>query len=169
MIEIAGYLHDLGKLAVPTAILEKPGRLTPREFKIVRKHPYDTHRILATVGSLTSIAKWGALHHEYMNGEGYPFHYSGENLPLGARIMTVADIFTALSEDRPYRRGMSKAGLLRTLAEMARNRLLDAGLVDLATTRYATIDAVRRCAQPTAAGHHAPARAEPAPAPASYS
>ncbi|MHB8835691.1 MAG: HD-GYP domain-containing protein [Candidatus Methylomirabilia bacterium] len=147
LIEIAGYLHDLGKLAVPTAILEKPGKLTPREFNIVKKHPYDTHRILATVESLATIAKWSSLHHEYINGKGYPFRYSGENLPLGAWIMSVADIFTALSEDRPYRRGMPKADIVRTLEDMARNRLLDDNLVALTTARFETIDAVRRCAQ----------------------
>jgi HD-GYP domain-containing protein (c-di-GMP phosphodiesterase class II) len=147
MIEVAGYLHDLGKLAVPTAILEKPGKLTPREVNIVRKHPYDTHRILGTVESLATIAKWGALHHEYMNGAGYPFHYSGENLPLGARIMTVADIFTALSEDRPYRRGMRKADLVRTLQEMSRDRLLDDNIVALVTAHYETVDDIRCCAQ----------------------
>ncbi len=147
MIEIAGYLHDLGKLAVPTAILEKPGKLTPREFNIVRKHPYDTHRILAAVESLATIAKWAALHHEYLDGRGYPFHYAGENLPLGARIMAVADIFTALSEDRPYRRGMSRSDLVRILESMARKRLLDASLVALVAAQYERIDAVRRCAQ----------------------
>lgn len=147
LIEIAGYLHDLGKLAVPASILEKPGKLTAEEFNIVRKHPYDTFRILGTVESLATIAKWAALHHESLNGCGYPFHYSGENLPLGARIMAVADIFTALSEDRPYRRGMSKGALARTLEDMARDRLLDKNLVALTTAGYATIDAVRRCAQ----------------------
>lgn len=80
-------------------------------------------------------------------GKGYPFRYSGENLPLGARIMSVADIFTALSEDRPYRRGMPQADIARTLEDMARNRLLDDHLVALATGRFETIDAVRRCAQ----------------------
>lgn len=149
MIEIAGYLHDLGKLAVPASILEKPGRLTRREMNIVRKHPYDTLRILGTVGGLATIAKWGALHHEHMNGRGYPFRYSSENLPLGARILAIADVFTALSEDRPYRRGMPRTELVRTLAEMARDGMLDDGLVSLATARYETVDAVRRCAQTT--------------------
>lgn len=125
----------------------REARLAPGEFNLVRRHPYDTHRILGEIESLRTIAKWAALHHECLNGTGYPFHYAGENLPLGARIMTVADIFTALSEDRPYRPGLGKTEIVRILDDMVRGRLLDGGIVSLVRSEYGTLDAIRRCAQ----------------------
>ena len=92
-LKIAGYLHDLGKLAVPKEILEKPGKLTATEFNIVKTHAYYGYRTLETVRGLEKINNCGTLHHECLDGSGYPFHLNGDNLSIGSRIMAIADIF----------------------------------------------------------------------------
>jgi putative nucleotidyltransferase with HDIG domain len=139
MMRMAGLLHDLGKLSVPNAILDKPGALTQDELNIIRQHTYYTYRILEQVDSASPIAAWAAFHHETLDGQGYPFKIQADDLPLGARIMAVADIFVALAEDRPYRArmpldsirsvmdGMCKAGKIdKHSMEMLFDRLQDA-------------------------------------------
>ena len=108
MMTIAGYLHDLGKLAVPAEILEKPAKLTEDDYNIMRRHTYLTYRALVAVDGFETINTWGSFHHERINGSGYPFHHKGADMSLGSRIMAVADVFTAVTEDRPYRKGMSE-------------------------------------------------------------
>ncbi|MDK2902561.1 MAG: hypothetical protein PWQ93_480 [Clostridiales bacterium] len=119
MMKIAGHLHDLGKLAVPEEILEKPAELNVHEFNIMRSHTFHTYRILESVKGLEEINEWASFHHERINGKGYPFHYKGSELSLGARIMAVADVFTAITEDRPYRKAMDKSQAIKTLNYMA--------------------------------------------------
>lgn len=128
-MRIAGHLHDLGKLAVPPEILEKKGRLTTEEKNIVKKHPYYTYRIMDTVKNFDVVKLWASLHHECIDGSGYPFHISGAAIPLGSRVMAVADIFTALTEDRPYRKGMLRDSALATLENMAVAKSLDQELI----------------------------------------
>lgn len=147
MMKIAGYLHDLGKLAVPAEILEKSGRLTREESNVIKNHPYHTYRIIETVRNLDKIKVWASLHHECINGNGYPFHYDGDDIPLGSRIMAVADVFTAVTEDRPYRSGMSKTAALKTLRQMAGNGELDRDLVALLTLNYDRVNDLRLEAQ----------------------
>lgn len=147
MIRIAGYLHDLGKLAVPAEILEKPGRLTKEENNIIKNHPYHTYRTLETVKDLGKIKVWASLHHECMNGKGYPFHFEAADIPLQSRIMAVADVFTAITEDRPYRSGMSRSDALSTLRQMAANGELDPDLVALLIFHYDSINDARLEAQ----------------------
>ena len=118
MMLVAGYLHDLGKLAIPNAILEKPGKLTPEEFCIIKSHPFYTHRILSVINGFEIISQWAAYHHERPNGTGYPFHLCDHELPLGSRIAAVADVFTAITEDRPYRAGMTDRQCITTLQDM---------------------------------------------------
>ncbi len=147
MMKIAGYLHDLGKLAVPAEILEKPGKLTWKENNIIKNHTYYTYRIIETVRNLDVINMWASFHHERLDGKGYPFHHKGKDIPLGSRIMAVADVFTAVTEDRPYRPGMSKGNALHTLQQMAKNSALDPGLVSILISNYDGINAIRRAAQ----------------------
>lgn len=135
-MEVAGYLHDLGKLVVPNSILEKPGKLTVEEFAVMKSHTYYTYSVLNTIGGLQQIAEWGAYHHERLDGTGYPFHCKASELPIGARIMMVADIFTAVAEDRPYRKGMNKEEVTRILRDFASRRLLEKRIVDLLTDNY---------------------------------
>lgn len=125
LIKIAGYFHDLGKLAVPNSILEKPGKLTKDEFGIIKQHTYFTYSVLNTIGGLDLIAEWAAFHHEKLDGSGYPFHIDGELLSSNARIMTVADIFTALAEDRPYRAGMNSEKIKKIISGMVDTKAID--------------------------------------------
>lgn len=136
MFEIAAYLHDLGKLAIPSEILEKRDRLTPEEWNIMRSHVYHTYRILEPIEVLNLISSWSSLHQERLDGSGYPFHVRGDELPLGARIMAVADVFTGLTENRPYRPGMAREGILEGLREMAARGELDARLVSLLGSHF---------------------------------
>ena len=143
MMRIAGYLHDIGKLAVPREILEKPGKLTPEEFEVMRCHTFHTFTILETLPGLQTINEYGAFHHERLNGRGYPFHHNAENLSLGARIMAVADVFTAITENRPYRQGMKREDALSVLETMARSGALDGKVVKLLSGNSRHISAVR--------------------------
>ncbi len=139
LMEVAGNLHDLGKLAIPNGILEKPGPLAKEETAIMKSHTYYTYAIINTIGGLQQIAEWGAYHHERLDGSGYPFHCRAEELSTGARIMGVADIFTALAEDRPYRKGMSKERIMQILNDFADRRLLSAKIVGLLFDNFEAI------------------------------
>ena len=147
MMEIAGYLHDLGKLAVSNDILEKNGALSYEEVNEMRKHTYYTYVALNKIKGLEHISTWAAYHHEKLNGNGYPFHIKGEDLSKLARIMAVADIFTAITEDRPYRLGMSSEETLRTLTNMVKSGAIDGGIVEIVRDNFSRINDVRINAQ----------------------
>ena len=136
MMEVAGNLHDLGKMAVPNKILDKPDKLTAEEFAVMRQHTYFTYSVLNTIGGIQQIAEWAAFHHERLEGSGYPFHIDARKLNLGARIMAVADVFTALAEDRPYRDGMERQQVMAILTKMCTKGFLDARVVDVIEERY---------------------------------
>jgi putative nucleotidyltransferase with HDIG domain len=129
-IEIAGLLHDLGKLHTPDNILAKPAPLTAVERSIMNQHSYETYEILRHIKGLGEVAEWAAYHHEGLNGVGYPFHPAATQLSTEARIIAVADVFQALVQDRPYRKGMSQEEALGILIGMARYGKLDQKLVD---------------------------------------
>jgi HD-GYP domain-containing protein (c-di-GMP phosphodiesterase class II) len=143
MMSVAGYLHDMGKLAIPSEILEKPAKLSVEEFNIMKSHVYHSYRILEAVSGLDIINTWASFHHERMDGSGYPFHIKGNELPIGSRIMAVADVFTAITEDRPYRKGMSGESALKVIEDMAKNGALDQSIVGIATTYFKHLNDVR--------------------------
>jgi HD-GYP domain-containing protein (c-di-GMP phosphodiesterase class II) len=145
---IASYLHDLGKLAIPAEILEKPAKLTPSEFAVIQSHPYHSRRILESVPGFEPFADWAASHHEHLDGSGYPYHT--EELSQGARLLAVADVFTAVTENRPYRDGMDRQDAQDVLAGMADANKLDRGIVGQLLGSYGEIDAARREAQSAA-------------------
>lgn len=147
MIRVAGYLHDLGKLSVPTEILEKPAKLTEDEFNIVKAHPFYTYRILETIEELNTINAWASFHHEHLNGKGYPFHIKGEDISTEARIMAVADVFTAIAEDRPYRKGMAIDRALEVLEQMAKDGVLDSKIISTLRLHYSEIELIRTATQ----------------------
>jgi len=147
IMRIAGYLHDLGKLAVPAEILEKPAKLTEDEFNVIRSHTFYTYRILETIGDLDLINTWASFHHERLDGSGYPFHHKGQDLSLGSRIMAVADVFTAITEDRPYRKEMPSERALQVLQQMADNSILDSNIVSLLRLHFDEINSIRIAAQ----------------------
>ncbi|HVX28911.1 MAG TPA: HD-GYP domain-containing protein, partial [Nitrolancea sp.] len=99
----AAMLHDIGKISVPDAILNKPGRLTAEEFEFVKEHPVRGHRIIQNVRSLRQEIAGVRHHHERLDGSGYPDGLKGDEIPLDARIIAVADVFDALTSARPYR------------------------------------------------------------------
>lgn len=106
-IEEAALLHDIGKIGIPEGILNKPGRLTDEEFKIIKTHPEKGERILSTSSKLLRVAKIVRQHHERVDGNGYPDRLNGEEIELEARIIAVADAFDAMTSHRPYRKAMS--------------------------------------------------------------
>lgn len=147
MMSVAGYLHDIGKLAVPAEILEKPSKLSVEEFNAMKSHVYHSYRILEAVSGLDIINTWASFHHERIDGNGYPFHIRGNELPIGSRIMAVSDVFTAITEDRPYRKGMLGKEALRIIEDMAKNNSLDKSIVDVASTYSRHLNDVRLDAQ----------------------
>jgi len=146
-MRIAGYLHDLGKLSVPTEILEKNGKLTEEEYRIIRKHTYFTYRVLEHIEPLHEISIWASYHHERLDGSGYPFHVKLQDFPLPARIMAVADVFTAIMENRPYRKEMSKDQAISVLQKMADSLCLDPDIVSLIIQHFDEINSLRASAQ----------------------
>lgn len=138
-MKLAGYFHDIGKLAVPNTILEKPGKLTEDEFSVMRKHTYYTYDILKSIGGLGQIPEWAAFHHEKLDGTGYPFHIDKDELSTGSRIMAIADIFTALAEDRPYRKGMQKEEIEEILRGLAKNNEIDNNIVNMLFDNYEAV------------------------------
>ena len=142
LIEIAGNLHDIGKLAIPDTILDKPDKLTKRETALIKSHTYYTYAIINTIGGLQQIAEWAAYHHERLDGSGYPFHCKGYEISTAARILMVADIFTSLIEERPYRNGMNKDGIVNIMQEFADGHLLDVRIINLLFDNFDEISTV---------------------------
>ncbi|MCL2121307.1 MAG: HD domain-containing protein [Clostridiales bacterium] len=142
-MEIAGFLHDLGKLAVSNEILEKKGDLNYEEINSIRKHTYYTYSVLSKIQGMEQIAVWAAYHHERQDGNGYPFHIDSENFPLPARIMAVADIVTALTEDRPYRPGMDKERAMEILFSMVEDGGVDRIIAEIAERNFERINTAR--------------------------
>ena len=150
MFGIAAYLHDLGKLAIPSEILEKRDRLTQAEWGVMRTHAYYTYQILNPIEVLNLVASWSSLHQERLDGSGYPFHIGEDDLPLGARLMAVADVFTGITENRPYRKGMTREEALGVLHGMAAKGELDRRLISLLEMNYDAIHRAREEAQANA-------------------
>jgi len=107
ILEYAGILHDIGKIGIPDDILSKPGRLTPEEFDIIRQHPRLGASIITGVSFLEEARKLVLYHHERYDGNGYPEGLIGNDIPLGARLLAVADAFDSMTSDRSYRAAMS--------------------------------------------------------------
>ena len=120
-VHLAAHLHDIGKIGVPEAILGKPGPLTAAEFAIIKTHPEIGARIL---GPCFASGAWGVLemvlrHHERFDGSGYPGGLCGRDIPMGARIIAVADSYSAMRQDRPYRKGMAHEAAMEEIATNA--------------------------------------------------
>ena len=124
----AGLLHDIGKIGVPEAVLRKRGALEDDEWTLMRKHPLIGAQIVAPFEFFEAGALTIRHHHERHDGSGYPDGLAGEAIPLGARIVAVADVFDALTSDRPYRAALSWAAALEHLRRQA-GRTLDARIV----------------------------------------
>jgi len=122
-IGIAGRLHDLGKIGVPDSILLKPGKLTEKEFSLIKQHPVIGSNILGSIPSLEYAIPVIRHHHEQFSGKGYPENLKGSKIPLWARMMAVADTYHALTSDRPYREGMPRAKALQIIRDVRETQL----------------------------------------------
>lgn len=133
MIKIAALLHDLGNLSIPDEILDKRGKLTKDEYKIIKRHTYFTYFVLNKIKGFDTISQWASQHHERLDGQGYPFHTKAETLPLGARILAVSDTLTALAEDRPYRKAYPTESICEILNQCVSEGALDGEIVNVVT------------------------------------
>ncbi len=116
-LELSALLHDIGKIGIPDNVLLKPGKLTDEEFEMIKTHPSKGAAILSHIKSMKDIIPGIRHHHEYYDGRGYPDKLKGEEIPLIARIISVADSFDAMVTDRPYRKGLPIEEAARRLKE----------------------------------------------------
>ena len=129
-LRLAGYLHDLGKIAVSDAVLLKPGRLDEAERALIRRHPAAGADLLADMRTLALVRPMVRHHHERLDGSGYPDGLVGEAIPLGARIVSVVDVYDALSTARPYKPALPHAEVMRILRRETDAGAWDARIVD---------------------------------------
>lgn len=119
LLGLAGRLHDIGKVAVPDAVLQKPGCLTPDEWQVLRRHPIVGADVVRRVPALRALVPMIRGHHERWDGTGYPDGLRGDTIPLGARVLAVADAYGAMTSDRPYRPAQSSSWALAELRRCA--------------------------------------------------
>lgn len=146
-IEVAGLLHDIGKLRVAEEIVDKPGAISDAERAVMKRHSYDTARILRMAFPGLPLAEWGGMHHENLLGTGYPSHRQANEIAREARLIAVADIFQALSQDRPYRARLEAAKVMAHLDALAAEGQLDATLVGLVRSHLPACYAIATGAQ----------------------
>lgn len=127
---LAGALHDIGKVAVGNEILEKPDRLTDAEFAVMKHHAAYTYNILSEIDNFEEIRDFAAFHHERLDGTGYPFGKDASELNVQERMMACIDIYQALTESRPYKKGMSHERACEILKNMADKGWLDMDIID---------------------------------------
>jgi len=127
---LAAALHDLGKLETPTAILEKPGKLTDEEYLIIKEHVYKTWELLENIEGFEDICKWASYHHEKLNGKGYPFGKNADKLDFNSRLMACIDIYQAVSEKRPYHPMRDLNATLEIMYKMADDDSIDTNIVN---------------------------------------
>ncbi len=137
-IRRGALLHDIGKIGVPDSILRKPGKLTPEEWEIMRKHPQFAHDMLAPILYLKKALEIPYCHHEKWDGTGYPRGLEGEQIPLAARIFAVVDVWDALTSDRPYRKAWTEKKALEYIREQS-GRHFDPTVVE-AFLRVTSVD-----------------------------
>jgi HD-GYP domain-containing protein (c-di-GMP phosphodiesterase class II) len=127
---LAASLHDLGKLAIPSGILEKPGKLTDEEFEIIKSHVRLTWELLNEIEGFETICQWASNHHEKLDDSGYPFGKKSSDLDINSKLLACLDLYQAISEERPYHPGRNHADTIKLLYEMA-----DTGKIDMDITR----------------------------------
>ncbi|RKX90923.1 MAG: hypothetical protein DRP59_08960 [Spirochaetes bacterium] len=130
LVKIAALLHDIGKLGISEEILDKPGKLTDEEYELIKKHPEMGEKILSDIPNFEQIRYAVRHHHERWDGTGYPDGLKKDNIPVIARIITVADVWDAITADRPYRKGFNRDKVL-DIMKSEKGKLFDPALVDL--------------------------------------
>lgn len=134
-IKVASALHDVGKIAIPVEILEKPGKLTQQEFEIIKNHSRIGYNILSDL-NIDDIRNIAALHHEKIDGTGYPFGLKGEELSIEARIVAIGDIISALFGTRSYKEAFNKDKIIKILEAMIRSNKIDSEIGVLFINNY---------------------------------
>lgn len=129
LVKYAGLLHDIGKIGISECILNKPGRLTPQEFEEIKRHPELGVRIISDVPFLKSLVPLVLHHHEFYAGGGYPTGIAGEDIPYGARILSVSDAYEAMTSDRPYRKSLPQE-VAFSILEKEKGKQFDPMIVD---------------------------------------
>lgn len=147
IMEIAGYYHDIGKLMIPYEILDKPDKLSRVEYDLIRQHPYYTYYILDSIEGLSYIKEIAAYHHEMIDGQGYPFRLTVDQLSLECKILTVADIVTALTENRPYRQEATLIELSDVLEALVDQGKIDRHIARVAITFCDQLHEINRLSQ----------------------
>jgi putative nucleotidyltransferase with HDIG domain len=150
LLNRAALLHDIGKLGVSNQILDKPGRLTDEERTLIELHPAYSWEILSRVEAFRPFARTASLHHEKLDGSGYPWRLSGDDIGVPARVLCVADIYEAITADRPYRAGMPRAKALGILRQDAGRRLCKISVEALESFVSETADESQPLADETA-------------------
>ena len=146
-IKVAGYLHDLGKIAIPTEILEKSEQLDSGEYHRVQDHVLYTKKLLERIPELGHGIRWASEHHERLDGSGYPEHSAGSDIAFGSRVVAMADIFAAVTEDRPYRKGLSRNKALSLLNRLTKEGYLDSEIFQMVEDNFDELSKVRTVAQ----------------------
>jgi HD-GYP domain-containing protein (c-di-GMP phosphodiesterase class II) len=118
MLTLSAKLHDLGKIAIPSDILNKPSKLTEDEFQIIKTHPIYTRYILSHIKGLEAVTEWASNHHEKLNGSGYPHGFTNKDLDFNSKLIACVDIYQALTERRPYRRQLTHKEALAIMEKM---------------------------------------------------
>lgn len=141
-LEWAGLLHDIGKIGIPEAILNKPGKLTDEEYAIIKKHPQMSYEVLKPVASLAGVMRIVIEHHENFDGTGYPNGLRGEEISLAGRVMHVVDVFDALTSDRSYRRKFDTHRALEIIRQESGTKM-DPAVVEKFSTVLERVERLR--------------------------
>lgn len=118
-LELSAIFHDIGKIGTPDAVLNKPSRLSEEEFNVMKQHPENSYEILKEFPLFEKIANNARLHHERFDGKGYPLGLKGQDIPVAARIILIADTFDAMTSTRPYRKGLPYEVAFEELVQFA--------------------------------------------------
>ncbi|WP_273322449.1 HD-GYP domain-containing protein [Vallitalea guaymasensis] len=129
-LKIAANLHDLGKLAISNDIIDKNGKLDETEFYLIKQHTYYSRISLSNIDEFKDITEWACNHHEKLDGSGYPFGLTGDKLDFNSRLIMCLDIYQALMEERPYRKGLTHEKSMSILRDMVTEGLIDGGIVE---------------------------------------
>jgi|AntRauTorckE6833_2_1112554.scaffolds.fasta_scaffold01231_3 putative nucleotidyltransferase with HDIG domain len=147
IMEIAGYFHDIGKMMIPLDIINKKGKLTKKQWGLMKSHTYYSYHVLDNIKEIPKLKNWAAYHHETLDGRGYPFNIDNNDICLGARILAVSDIFTAITEDRPYRDGYKKDKVIKILKDNVKRNKIDGKVVDHLLANYHYFNELRESQQ----------------------
>ena len=131
-LKVAGLMHDIGKIGIPDAILDKPGKLDDNEFILIQKHAESGYKILSAANEFSEIANYILAHHERWDGKGYPKGLKETEIPIYARIISIADAYDAMTSDRAYRKGLSVDAAMSELQKHS-GRQFDPYLVKIFT------------------------------------